>query len=81
MHYVYILRSLEHPDQFYHRPVTGHWCLAEGAQRRPLAAHLQISALAADIVSRFWATWNRRAFERYLKSGSGRAFANKRLRW
>jgi predicted GIY-YIG superfamily endonuclease len=78
--YVYILQSIEHPDQFY----TG---LAENMSSR-LAAHNagQPSHTAKfkpwRVVSAHWFENPQvaAAFERYLKRGSGRAFAAKRLR-
>jgi putative endonuclease len=80
MNYVYILQSLSHPDQFY----TG---LCQDIHAR-LAAH---NAGQSPHTSKFkpWKLLSfhyferpetAAAFERYLKSGSGRAFANKRLR-
>lgn len=80
MNYVYILQSIDHPDQFY----TG---LCKDVEVR-LAAH---NAGQSPHTAKFkpWRLlsfhWFERAetavaFERYLKSGSGRAFARKRLR-
>ena len=80
MHYVYILQSLSEPDQFY----TG---LCADVETR-LAAH---NAGQSPHTSKFkpWRLLSAHyfadertaaAFERYLKSGSGRAFASKRLR-
>ncbi len=80
MNYVYILQSVSHPDQFY----TG---LCHDVQAR-LAAH---NAGQSPHTSKYkpWrllsAHWfdkpeTAAAFERYLKTGSGRAFAQKRLR-
>ena len=80
MHYVYILQSLSNPDQFY----TG--LCADVATR--LAAH---NSGQSPHTSKFkpWRVISTHyfddakvaaAFERYLKSGSGRAFAAKRLR-
>lgn len=80
MNYVYILQSISDPDQFY----TG---LCADVEAR-LQAH---NAGQSPHTSRFkpWRLlschWFERAetaaaFERYLKSGSGRAFALKRLR-
>lgn len=81
MQYVYILRSVAFPDQFY----TG---LCADIDAR-LAAH---NAGQSPHTSKFkpWKlifsfhyfedSATAAAFERYLKSGSGRAFANKRLR-
>jgi putative endonuclease len=80
MHYVYILQSLSEPDQYY----TG---LCTDVQSR-LAAH---NAGQSPHTSKFkpWRLLSAHyfadprvaaEFERYLKSGSGRAFAAKRLR-
>lgn len=80
MNYVYILRSVGHPDQFY----TG-LCKDVGTR---LSSH---NAGQSPHKSKFkpWRLLSYHyfdrpetaaAFERYLKSGSGRAFANKRLR-
>ncbi len=80
MNYVYILQSISDPEQFY----TG--LCANVAAR--LQAH---NAGQSPHTSKFkpWRLlschWFERAetaaaFERYLKSGSGRAFALKRLR-
>ena len=79
-HYVYVLQSIDHPSQFY----TG-LCADIGAR---LAAH---NAGQSPHTSKFkpWRLVSSHyfaeptmaaAFERYLKSGSGRAFAAKRLR-
>jgi predicted GIY-YIG superfamily endonuclease len=80
MNYVYILQSVSEPDQFY----TG---LCKDVETR-LRAH---SAGQSPHTSKYkpwrllschWFEQERTAvsFERYLKSGSGRAFALKRLR-
>ena len=80
MNYVYVLQSLSHPTQFY----TG---LCTDVQDR-LAAH---NSGQSPHTSKFkpWRLLSAHyfadqssaaAFERYLKSGSGRAFAAKRLR-
>ena len=79
-HYVYVLQSLAFPDQFY----TG---LCADIDTR-LAAH---NSGQSPHTSKFkpWRLLSSHyfadpavasAFERYLKSGSGRAFAAKRLR-
>lgn len=80
MNYVYILQSASYPDQFY----TG---LCKDVEAR-LAAH---NAGQSPHTAKFkpWRLLSHHyferpetaaAFERYLKSGSGRAFANKHLR-
>jgi predicted GIY-YIG superfamily endonuclease len=79
-HWVYIIQSVEHPEQFY----TG---LCSDIDAR-LAAH---NAGQSPHTAKFkpWRLMSSHffadpavaaAFERYLKSGSGRAFAAKRLR-
>jgi len=78
--FVYILQSINHPDQFY----TG---LGSDVDAR-LAAHNAGQSPHTSkfkpwrLVSYHWFENGQAAiaFERYLKSGSGRAFAAKRLR-
>jgi predicted GIY-YIG superfamily endonuclease len=80
MNFVYILQSVEHPEQFY----TG---LCNDVQRR-LEAHNAGQSLHTAkfkpwklLSSHYFAhSETAVAFERYLKSGSGRAFALKHLR-
>lgn len=80
MNYVYILQSVSDPDQFYtglcrdvENRLAGHNAgqsphTSKFKPWRLLSAHyFAYSSVAA-------------AFERYLKTGSGRAFAAKRLR-
>ena len=80
MNYVYILQSISHPDEFY----TG---LCQDVAVR-LNSH---NAGQSPHTSKFkpWRLLSYHyferpevaaAFERYLKSGSGRAFAKKRFR-
>jgi predicted GIY-YIG superfamily endonuclease len=80
LNYVYILQSVVEPGQFY----TG---LCADIQKR-LAAH---NAGQSPHTSKYkpWRVLSYHyfedpakaaSFERYLKSGSGRAFASKRLR-
>jgi putative endonuclease len=80
LHYVYILESLDHRGQFY----TG-LC-------RDVAARLEAHNAGRSTHTAKYKPWRlvsfhyfdqaetAAAFERYLKSGSGRAFASKRLR-
>ena len=79
-HWVYILQSIDHPNQFY----TG---LCENTEARLSAHNAGQSAHTSKykpwrlISSHYFADPAVAAtFERYLKSGSGRAFAAKRLR-
>jgi len=80
MNYVYILQSLSHPDQFY----TG---LTGDVQARLKTHNAGQSPHTSKhkpwkLLSFHWFenSETASAFERYLKSGSGRAFAAKRLR-
>ena len=80
MNFVYILQSIAHPDQFY----TG---LCADVQTRLRAHNAGQSPHTAKykpwkLISfhYFESTETAARFERYLKSGSGRAFASKRLR-
>ena len=80
MKFVYILQSLSHPDQFY----TG---LCENVEARLRAHNAGQSPHTAKFKPWKLVSFHyfdrpeaAAAFERYLKSGSGRAFATKRLR-
>lgn len=80
MNYVYILQSVSDPNQFY----TG---LCADVQARLKAHNAGQSAHTSKfkpwrLVSQHWfeKPETAAAFERYVKSGSGRAFAQKRLR-
>ncbi len=80
MIYVYILQSLSEPDRFY----TG---LCKDVRSRLNAhnagqSHHTSKYKPWKLVSCHWfeEPQTAAAFERYLKSGSGRAFAQKRLR-
>lgn len=79
MHYVYI-QSVDHPDQFY----TGlcndveSRLAAHNAGQSPHAAKYKPWRLISSHY--FERAETAAAFERYPKSGSGRAFASKHLR-
>ena len=79
VHYVYLLRSTSHPEQRYVgladdlRARLGQHNAGEvphTAKFRPWALQSYSAFLTREQASRF---------ERYLKSGSGQAFANRRL--
>jgi len=79
MFYVYILKSIEHSDQFYigitsdlKRRLKTHNSggSKHTAKYRPWKVETYIA---------FSSEQKARDFEKYLKSGSGRAFAKKRL--
>ncbi|WOE74962.1 GIY-YIG nuclease family protein [Alterisphingorhabdus coralli] len=80
MHYVYILQSINSPDEYY----TG--ITADLKKRLEAHNHGQSPHTAKHrpwrLVSyvAFADEAKAQAFEKYLKSGSGRAFAAKRLR-
>ena len=79
-HYVYILQSQSDPTQFYTGLCTDvdARLAAHNAGQSP---HTSKSKPWRLISSHFFIDQNvAAAFERYLKSGSGRAFAAKRLR-
>jgi predicted GIY-YIG superfamily endonuclease len=80
MHFVYILQSISHPDQVY----AG---LCADVQARLNAHNAGQSPHTAKfkpwrLISYHWFDQQETAtaFERYLKSGSGRAFARKHIR-
>jgi putative endonuclease len=79
MKYVYLLQSISHPDQRYvgltsdpHKRLAAH-----NAGQSPHTAKFK----PWEIVTYLAFTDEKKAegFEKYLKSGSGRAFAEKRL--
>ena len=79
MHYVYLLRSIPNPDQTY----VGH---TKDLKTRLVAHHQGQSPHTAKFkpweLITYLAFKNKStalAFEKYLKSHSGKAFANKRL--
>ena len=79
-HHVYILQSLSDPAQFYTGLCTDvdARLAAHNAGQSPHTAKFKLWRL---ISSHFFIDPKVAAvFERYLKSGSGRAFAAKRLR-
>lgn len=80
MNYVYILQSVDHPEQHY----TG---LCKDVEARLRAHNAGQSSHTSKfkpwkILSCHWFENQETAcaFEQYLKSGSGRAFAQKRMR-
>jgi predicted GIY-YIG superfamily endonuclease len=79
MTYVYILRSLQTPERFY-VGVTGD--LRSRLKRHNAGEVSHTSKFAPWEIKTYVAFSDEGqayAFERYLKSGSGRAFAMKRL--
>lgn len=80
MNFVYILQSVSHPDQFYTglcKDVPARLA-AHNAGQSPHTAKFRPWKLLS--FHYFGAPQTASAFERYLKTGSGRAFAAKRLR-
>jgi putative endonuclease len=79
MHYVYMLRSLPHPDQRYIGFTSD---LKKRFKSHNSGASIHTAKYKPwKLVSYFAFEDERRAreFEHYLKSGSGKAFANKRF--
>jgi putative endonuclease len=79
MCYVYLLRSISHPAEIYtgfthdlHHRMNQHNCGHSPYTRKYLPWELVFYAAFQEEVPA-------RKFESYLKSGSGRAFAHKRL--
>jgi predicted GIY-YIG superfamily endonuclease len=79
MKYVYLLRSIPHPDQTY----IGLTSDIESRLNEHNVSKCSHTAKFKpwELVTYFAFTSDSKAvaFERYLKTGSGRAFANKRL--
>ena len=79
-HFVYLLQSIEHLTQFYTgttEDVPKRLAAHNAGQSPHTAKYKPWRILSYHFFARAEAA---AAFERYLKSGSGRAFANKRLR-
>ena len=80
MKYVYLLESVDYPDQFY-VGLTDDLRVrfdAHNAGQSPHTAKFKPWRLVTYVA--FSDEAKAAAFERYLKSSSGRAFAKKRLR-
>jgi len=79
MTYVYILRSLEHPDRYY----VGVTADMRSRPKRHNAGEVSHTAKYAPWLIKTYVAFSDEkqavAFEKYLKSPSGRAFAKKRL--
>jgi predicted GIY-YIG superfamily endonuclease len=79
MTYVYILRSLGHPDRYYVGVTTD---LRSRLKRHNIGEVLHTSKYAPWVIKTYVAFDDEKqgfAFEKYPKSPSGRAFAKKRL--
>ena len=79
MRYVYLIQSLSHPDERYvgitddlKRRLRDH----NSGESRHTAKYRRWTPI---VVVRFTDDVKARAFERYLKSGSGRVFAKRHL--
>jgi len=80
MNYVYVLQSISHPDQFYtglSKDVAARLAGHNSGQSPHTSKFKPWQLLSYHYFERSEAA---AAFERYLKSGSGRAFANRHLR-
>ncbi len=79
-HYVYVLQSIDHPEQYYTglcKEVTSRVAAHNAGQSPHTAKFKPWRLVSYHFFERSEAAV---AFERYLKSGSGRAFSVKRLR-
>lgn len=80
VNYVYILQSESRPDQFYTglcKDVDARLAAHNAGQSSHTAKYKPWRLISCHY---FVDPGTAAAFERYLKSGSGRAFAGKRLR-
>jgi len=80
MNYVYILQSIGHPDQFYTglcKDVSARLDAHNAGQSPHTSKYKPWRLLSYHY---FEKPETAATFERYLKSGSGRAFAKNRLR-
>ena len=79
MFYAYILQSLSSPDQLYH----GHSFDLKQRQSEHNSGHCLHTAKSIPWKVKFYAAFESldqaQRFERYLKSGSGHAFARRHL--
>ncbi|HKT20641.1 MAG TPA: GIY-YIG nuclease family protein [Stellaceae bacterium] len=79
MNYVYILRSSEHPDRYY----VGTTADLRARLRKHNAGEVAHTSKYAPWALKTYVAFSDEkqafAFEKYLKSASGRAFAKKRL--
>jgi predicted GIY-YIG superfamily endonuclease len=80
LNFVYVLQSTYDPDQFYTGVCKDVWArlAAHNAGQSPHTAKYKPWKLVSFHF--FERSETAAAFERYLKSGSGRAFSQKRLR-
>jgi putative endonuclease len=79
MTYVYILRSLEHPDRFYIGVTADLRSRLQRHNAREVSHTSKYAPWAIKTYVAFSDESQAFAFEKYLKSASGRAFAKKRL--
>ena len=80
MHYVYIIQSIEHPDQYYSGltdDVPTRLKDHNSGKSRHTSKYKPWKIISFHYFENEEVALK---FEKYLKSGSGRAFAKKRLR-
>jgi putative endonuclease len=76
-HYVYILQSLSHPGQIY-TGVTGNLKQRRSDHNKGRVTHSsKFTPWEIRTATAFKSKERAMAFDRYLKSGSGRAFLNR----
>ena len=77
MKYVYLLRSQSHPDQRY-VGITADFSARRAQHNSGNSPHTRkYTPWEPVVVIRFEDSRTAEAFEKYLKSGSGHAFANR----
>jgi putative endonuclease len=79
MHYAYILRSISAPDHLYYGSTSD---LKQRLAKHNAGGNVSTASFRPWTIawySGFPSKEKATAFERYLKTGSGKAFANKRL--
>lgn len=80
MNYVYILQSIDYPDEFY-TGLCQDLVARLGAHNAGQSTHTAKFKPWRLLSCHYFARAERAAaFERYLKTGSGRAFANRHIR-
>jgi putative endonuclease len=80
MNFVYVLQSISHPEQIYTglcKDVEARLRMHNAGQSSHTSKYRPWKLLSFHY---FEQAGTAAAFERYLKSGSGRAFASRRLR-
>ena len=75
--YVYVLRSVNHPDRHYTGITTDLKARLAKHNRREVSHTSKFAPWTLETAVAFSSPDKAAAFERYLKSGSGRAFSKR----